>query len=100
MTVKDDLHELVDELDEPDAREALAYLRALRELASQPSPAFVEDTQRALDEAFEPDPVRLPHTDVRAWLQAWGTPEEEAARGRLDSVEERLRTEARRAESS
>jgi len=100
MTIKDDLHELVDELDEQDARDALAYLRALRELPSQPSPAFVEDTQRALDEALEPQAVRLPHEDVRAWLQAWGTPEEQAARARLDAVEDRLRTEARRATSS
>lgn len=96
MTVKDDLHELVDELDEDDAREALAYLRAIRELPSQPSPAFVEDTQRALDEALEPDAPRLPHTDVRAWLNTWGTPEEAAARERLDAVEERLRAEAHR----
>jgi hypothetical protein len=96
MTVKVDLHELVEQA----AHEALAYLRALRELASQPSPAFVEDTQRALDEALEPGAVRLPHSDVRAWLQAWGTPEEEAARERLDTVEERLRTEACRAASS
>jgi hypothetical protein len=100
MTVKDDLHELVDELDEQDAREALTYLRALRELPSQPSDAFVEDTQRALDEALEPEAVRLPHTDVRAWLQTWGTPEQEAASERLDAVEEDLRTEARRATNS
>ena len=100
MTAKDDLHELVDELDEQDAREALAYLRALRELPSQPSPAFVEETQRALDEALEPDAVRLPHRDVRAWLQTWGTPEEQDGRKRLDAVEERLRTEARRATNS
>jgi hypothetical protein len=96
MTVKDDLHELVNELDEQAAREALAYLRALRALPSQPSPTFVEDTQRALDEALEPDAVRLPHEDVRAWLKTWGTPEEEAARQKLDALEERLRTEAGR----
>ncbi len=100
MTVKDDLHELVDELDEHDAREALAYLRALREPPSQPSLAFVEDTQRALDEALDPAAVRLPHADVRAWLQTWGTSEQEDARDRLDAVEESLRTEARRATNS
>ena len=60
MTIKDDLHALVDELDEQDAREAMAYLRALRDLPSRPSPAFVEDTQRALDEALESDAVHLP----------------------------------------
>ncbi len=37
----------------------------LRELPSQPSPAFVEDTRRALDEALEPTAVRLPHGDIR-----------------------------------
>jgi hypothetical protein len=100
MTVKDDLHELVDELDEEAAREALAYLRALQELPSQPSAAFVEDTQRALDEAVAPEAVRLPHADVRAWLKTWGTPEEATASERLDAVEERLRTEARRATNS
>jgi hypothetical protein len=100
MTIKDDLHELVDELDEQDAREALAYLRAIREFPSQPSPAFVEETQRALDEALEPEAVRLPHTDVRAWLQTWGTPEHDAASERLDAIEERLRTEARPATNS
>jgi hypothetical protein len=100
MTIKDDLHELVDELDEQDAREALAYLRAIRELPSRPSPAFVEEAQRALDEALEPEAVRLPHTNVRAWLQTWGTPENVAASERLDAVEERLRTEARRATNS
>jgi hypothetical protein len=100
MTVKDDLHELVDELDEHDALEALAYLRALRDLPSQPSPKFVEDTQRALAEALEPGAVRLPHADVRAWLEAWGTPEEQLASETLDAVEERLRTEAHRATDS
>jgi hypothetical protein len=30
MTVKDELHELVDQLDEATAREALAYLQDLR----------------------------------------------------------------------
>jgi hypothetical protein len=100
MTIKDDLHALVDELDEQDAREAMAYLRALRDLPSQPSPAFVEDTQRALDEALEPDAVHLPHADVRAWLQTWGTSGHDAASERLDAVEERLRTEARRATNS
>jgi predicted transcriptional regulator len=97
MTVKDDLHELVDELDEQDAREVLAYLRALREFPSRPSPTFVDDTQRALDEALEDQGVRLPHRDVRAWLQTWGTPEQEAASKKLDALEERLRTEGRSA---
>jgi hypothetical protein len=66
MTIKDDLHALVDELDEQDAREAMAYLRALRDLPSRPSPAFVEDTQRALDEALESDAV-----DLREWEKPW-----------------------------
>src|SRR5258708_3564179 len=100
MTIKDDLHELVDELDEQDAREALAYLRALPELPTQPSPAFVEDTHRGLEEALWPGAVRLPHTAVRAWLQTWGTPEHEAASERLDAVEERLPTESRPATNS
>jgi hypothetical protein len=37
MTVKDELHELVDRLDEAEAREALAYLQTLS------LPAFLRD---------------------------------------------------------
>jgi hypothetical protein len=40
--------------------------------------------------------VRLPHENVRAWLETWRTPEEKAAREKLDALEERLRIEARR----
>jgi hypothetical protein len=50
MTIKDDLHHLVDELDEDAAREALAYLRTLS------LPAFLRDAP--VDDEPETDEER------------------------------------------
>jgi len=94
VTVNEELHALVDRLAEQDAHEALDYLRARIERASRPSRAFIEECQRALDEAVAPDAVRVPHEAVRAWLQNWGTPEEGAADAALQALEERLGRDA------
>lgn len=94
MTVKDELHALVDRLAERDAHEALDYLRARVERASNPGQAFIEESQRGLDEALAPDAVRIPHEAVRAWLLTWGTPEEGTTDAAIRELEERLRREA------
>ena len=94
MTVNDELHALVDRLAEQDAHEALEYLRARVEPASTPSRSFIEESQRAIDEALAPDAVRIPHEDVRAWLLTWGTPDEAAGDAAIQALEERLRQEA------
>jgi predicted transcriptional regulator len=78
VTAKDELHALVDRLLEPDAQEALEYLRARIESTSRPSQAFIDESRRALDEALAPDSEHVPHTEVRAWLETWGMPEEAA----------------------
>lgn len=94
MTVKDELHALVDRLAEQDAPEALDYLRARTERVSQPRQAFIEECERAVDEASAPDSVRVPHEAVHAWLRTWGTPDEDAADAALQAVAERLRQDA------
>jgi predicted transcriptional regulator len=47
--------------------------------------AFIQASTEALDEAIDPRAALVPHDAVRAWLQAWGTPEESAATGTLES---------------
>jgi predicted transcriptional regulator len=94
MTINDELHALVDRLAEQDAHEALDYLRARVERASSPSPVFIEESQRALDEALAPNAVHISHDAVRAWLHTWGTPEEGVADSAIQELEERLRREA------
>jgi predicted transcriptional regulator len=91
VTVKDELHALVDRLPDPDAHEALEYLRARIERASRPDQAFIDECRRALDEAVAPDAAWVPHETVRAWLQTWGTPEEGAADAAVQALEERGR---------
>jgi hypothetical protein len=95
MTTKDDLHALIDELGEAEAREALGYLRARSELPQNVSQAYVEECEAAFDEAFAPGAVLLPHAAVRAWLLAWGTSGEEAAEEELDALEQHLTKETR-----
>ena len=97
MPVNDELHALVDRLAEQDAHESLDYLRARIECASNPSQAFIEESQRALDEALAPDAMRVPHVAVREWLLTWGTPDESAADAAIQQLEERLCREAQRA---
>src|SRR6202035_683791 len=57
MTIKDDLHHLVDELDEDAAREALAYLHTLG------LPAFLRDAP--LDDEPETDEERAAVHEAR-----------------------------------
>jgi len=78
MTLKEDLHALIEELDEMDAREALAFLKARAELGARASDAYTAECQDAHAEAHAHDAVLLPHDDVRAWLEAWGTSDEAA----------------------
>jgi predicted transcriptional regulator len=94
MTVKDELHALVDRLPDQDAQDALEYLRARIDLLPPPSRAFIDECRRALDEAAAPRAALVPHEAVRAWLLTWGTPEEEAADAALQALEERLRRDA------
>jgi predicted transcriptional regulator len=94
MTINDELHALVDRLTERDAHEALDYLRARLERDSNPSQVFIDESQRGLDEALDPNAVRIPHDAVRAWLLTWGTPEEGAADVSIQKLEDRLRREA------
>ena len=96
MTVKDELHALVDRLPEPDAHEALDYLRSRIERPSRPDQAFVDECQQALAEATAPG-ARVPHGAVREWLQKWGTPEEGAADAAVRAHEDRLRRGVRAA---
>jgi hypothetical protein len=95
MTIKDDLHALIDEVGETDAREALAFLKARLELDPGVSPAYIAECEAAYDEAHAPDAVLLPHEAVRTWLEAWGTPDEAAADRDIEVFEQKLADEAR-----
>ena len=95
MTIKDDLHALIDELDELDARDALEFVKARLELEPNVSQSYIGECQAALDEAHAPDAVLIPHEAVRTWLHAWGTPDEAAADRDIEQLEQRLLDEAR-----
>ncbi len=95
MTIKDDLHALVDQLDETDAREALEFLRARAELDPRVSEAYIAECEAARAEVQASDAVLLPHEHVRTWLEAWGTPDEAVADREIEDLEERLAEEAR-----
>lgn len=95
MTIKDDLHALIDEVDETDAREALAFLKARLELDPRVSQAYIGECEAAYDEAHAPDAVLLPHEAVGTWLEAWGTPDEAAADRDIELLEQKLADEAR-----
>ena len=60
MTIKDDLHALIDELDELDARDALEFVKARLELEPNVSQSYIGECQAALDEAHAPDAVLIP----------------------------------------
>jgi hypothetical protein len=95
MTIKDDLHLLIDELDEVDARDALEFLKARAELDPRVSQAYIADCIAASEEAHAPDAVLLPHEAVRTWMEAWGTPDEAAADRTIEEVEAHLAGEGR-----
>jgi hypothetical protein len=100
MTIKDDLHSLIDQLGEDDVLETLAYLRARTEQPSRPGQAFIDECQHAVDEALDRTAVRLPHQAVSAWLKSWGTPSEAAYARELAALEDRLRKDAEDAAAS
>ena len=95
MTIKDDLHALIDDVDETDAREALAFLRARLELDPRVSQAYIAECEAAYDEAHAPAAVLLPHEAVQTWLEAWGTLDEAAADRDIELLEQKLADEAR-----
>jgi hypothetical protein len=95
MTIKDDLHTLIDKLDEADARETLEFLKARGELDSNVSQAYIADCVAASVEATGPDAVLLPHAAVRTWLEAWGTPNEATADRTIEALEAHLAREGR-----
>jgi hypothetical protein len=95
MTIKDDLHSLVDELNETDAQEALEFLKARAELDPHVSEAYIAACEAARAEAHAGDAVLLPDEDVHAWLRAWGTAHEAAADREIEALEDRLTKEAR-----
>jgi predicted transcriptional regulator len=72
MTVKDELHELVDQLDEDAAREALAYLQTLR------LPAFLRDAP--LDDEPETEEERAAVAEAEADFAAGRVVSHEAIR--------------------
>jgi hypothetical protein len=93
MTIKDDLHTLIDELDEVDARETLEFLKARVELDPNVSQAYIAECVAASVEAHAPEAVLLPHAAVRTWLEAWGTPDEAAADRNIAELEAQLASE-------
>lgn len=95
MTIKDDLHTLINELDEADAQEALEFLKARAELDRHVSQAYIDDCEAAHAEAHAGDAVLLPHDAVRTWLETWGTSGEAAGNRAIEALEERLADEAR-----
>jgi hypothetical protein len=95
MTIKGDLHALIDAVEEMDAREALAFLKARLELDARVSQGYVRQCEAAYDEAHAPEAVLLPHEAVQSCLEAWGTPDEAAADRDIELVEEKLADEAR-----
>ena len=95
MTIKGDLHALIDELDETDAHEALEFIKARLELDLNVGRTYIAECEAAHDEAHAPDAVLLPHEAVRTWLQAWGTPDEATADREIEALEQQLTDEAR-----
>ena len=95
MTIKDDLHALIDELDETDAHEALEFIKARLELDPNVSQAYIAECEAAHDEAHALEAVLLPHEAVRTWLQAWGSPDEAVADRDIEGLEHQLTDKAR-----
>lgn len=90
MTIKDELHSIVDALAEQDAQEALDFLRARADQSSNPSNSVVGESLQALDEALTPSTPRISHEAVSAWLRTWGTSKEDDAERALEEMERRL----------
>ncbi len=87
MTVRDDLHNIVDQLTEDeleDARELLNTLHLQEEAGQVFAHAREPDIEawhraairEALEYADRPDPEWVTHDDMAAWLKSWGTDHE------------------------
>ena len=90
MTIKDDLHALIDRIDEADAEEALAFLTARLELDPRVSQTYLAECEAAYDEAHAPGAAFIPHEAVRSWLESWGTRDEAAADRDIELLEQQL----------
>jgi predicted transcriptional regulator len=87
MTIRDDVHQLIDELAETDLSDARALLEALRtqdratEALAEVRDQAIEDWQRdavreGIAYAAREDAEWVSHEDVTAWLRSWGTDQE------------------------
>jgi predicted transcriptional regulator len=87
MTIRDDVHRLIDELAEDELSDAHALLEALRaqeraaESLAQARDQVVADWQLAairegVEYAATEDAEWVSHEDVTAWLRSWGTDDE------------------------
>jgi predicted transcriptional regulator len=87
MALRDDVHQLVDELADDDLPDARVLLEALRtqgraaEALAETRDKVVDDWQRdAIREgvayAVRPDAEWVAHEDILAWLRSWGTDQE------------------------
>lgn len=94
MTVKEDLHALIDGLSEADAVDALDYLRVLATPQTSRHQALIEEAERAFAEAERAGAVLIPQEAVLTWVRTWGTPGEHAAEQVLADLEDRLVREA------
>jgi predicted transcriptional regulator len=87
MTIRDDVHQLIDELAETDLPDARALLEELRtqdratEALAGVRDLAIEDWQRdavreGIAYAAREDAEWVAHEDVTAWLRSWGTDQE------------------------
>jgi predicted transcriptional regulator len=87
MTIRDDVHHLIDELPETDLADARALLEELR-VQERAAEALAEVRDQAIEE-WQRDAVRegiayaarddaewVAHEDMTAWLRSWGTDHE------------------------
>ena len=87
MALRDDVHQLVDELADDDLPDAHALLEALRtqerataalaEVRDEPVDQWQRNAIReGIGYAAWPDAERVAHEDILAWLRSWGTDQE------------------------
>ena len=87
MTIRDDVHQLIDELPESDLADARALLEELR-VQDRAAEALADVRDQAIEE-WQRDAVRegiayaaradaewIAHEDIPAWLRSWGTDQE------------------------
>ncbi len=84
MTVRDDVHRLIDDLPDERLADVCAYLKSVHQSdaaweaweAEYGSPELDEYVRQAVREAREDPRPGIPHEDVVAWLESWGTDHE------------------------